>query len=69
MKKDLEKIFTARIIRYNFNEPFAYFKKEFKTHPSKEELLEFLEDLNKKDETRDYKTTIEVTESYSVVNN
>ena len=67
--KKLKKQYKAKVIRYNFGDPFSSMSKTYDKQPTEKQLEDFLKIVNKEDEHyKDYETRIEIVEYWQVVN-
>lgn len=50
---DLNEVFELRVTKFNLGQAFVSYRREFESYPTKEEMLEFIKELDK-----DYPDTV-----------
>jgi hypothetical protein len=67
--KKLKKQYKAKVIRYNFGDPFSSMAETYDKFPTEKQLEDLLKKVNKEDSYyKDFETRIEVVEYWQVVN-
>jgi len=64
----LKKVYSIKMVKYNFAEPFMSMKKDFETYPTEQELENTLIEFDEKSPLhKSFGTTLHIEEYYKVI--
>jgi hypothetical protein len=66
--KELKEVYVLNVTKFNFDDPFKWFEKEFDYYPSKEEMESFLNEVDKNNpKYSSFGTELNVEKIYRVI--